>query len=126
MGYCIDQGETEFTIKKENQAEALQALKNAVVSNPTTKYYDAQILASKTLKEALDAEYWEAELNEAGDIVGLYHAAEKLHDQETELSLISPFVEEGSFLQFSGEDHKQWRWVFKNKQLNEVYPVWPE
>jgi hypothetical protein len=125
MGYCIDQGETQFTIKKDKQAGALEALKESARTRPRAEYYDAQILAATDLVEALGYCVFDATIDkDSGDIIDLDHRGEKLCDQERDLSLISPYVEEGSFIEFSGEDHATWRWLFKDEYMKQIEPIW--
>ena len=44
------------------------------------------------------------------------------------LESIAPFVDEGSFLEFSGEEADLWRFVFKDGKVYEISPeiTWPE
>ena len=44
---------------------------------------------------------------------------EKLGDDEIFLSALAPYVEDGSYLEFEGEDGYSWRWSFKNGKLVE-------
>ena len=125
MGYCITQGETKFHIKKENHDAALTAIKGVVGDRSTEFYGDKEILAAKTLKEALEVDTWDVTIDDtSGDLTSLYNTCEKLIDQETYLTILAPFVTHGSFLEFTGEDGTCWRWVFKDGKMTEIAPTW--
>jgi hypothetical protein len=44
------------------------------------------------------------------------------------LEAIAPYVDEDSFIEFSGEESDLWRFVFKNGKVYEISPTitWPE
>lgn len=44
------------------------------------------------------------------------------HDDEVLFEVIAPFVKEGSYIQFAGEDGLIWRYSFKNGKYVEQYP----
>lgn len=54
------------------------------------------------------------------DYIELHY--EKYRDTEFEMfQVLAPFVEEGSFIQFVGEDCSVWRYAFKNGKCVEQY-----
>lgn len=148
MGYCIQLVDQKFTIKKENKAKALEAIR--ALAKQTSKMSGGSwgpggqersrhfswvttddFVLAKTLEAALEAWRYEAlfhhkdEKNE-GDVVGINFSGEKLGDDKVLLDAIAPFVEDGSFLQFSGEDGGAWRWVFKDGKCTEKAATWEE
>jgi len=126
MGYCITQGETEFYIRKENKAEALAAIKDAVTNSKNGFRFadDAALLGAKTLEDALEAWSWDPEVDGHGNIIDINHSGQKLGDDAQLFSMIGPFVEERSFIQVAGEDFQIWRWVFENETMREISPSW--
>jgi hypothetical protein len=136
----MNQRSSQFYIKAENKAGALQAIKDlakdehqagsdqfdknwryAWVSN---KYKNAE-----TLEEALAHWRWHAvvsENNDSGDIVAIDFQGEKLGDEEVLFTAIAPFVEKGSYIEIHGEEDCFWRWVFDGETMTEKYAelVW--
>ena len=88
-----------------------------------------------TLEDALEELGWATDVIEqkkgkkrktpgAGDIVGLYFDREHLTDEvEDTLDAIAPFVDEGSYLEFEGEDFCVWRYLFDGVKVEEIYPT---
>lgn len=72
-------------------------------------------MKAETLEEVLKAWRWDADTNEAGDIVDLQFQSEKLGDDKVLLNAIAPFVKEGSYIKMHGEDNSTWRWHFDGK-----------
>ncbi len=114
MGYCMWQvGTQEFFIPREKLDSATAALNGFrdEVKSFEDHLYDAD---------------FEVETDADGNVNGLCYIGEKLTDQYEYLNVIVPFVKEGSYLEFEGEDFSHWRWVFRNGRLEEIYPkvIW--
>jgi hypothetical protein len=128
MGYWMTQrGDQDFTIKKENQEKALIAIK-ALSFEPTRSisgysWVDDNYVNANTLKEALDIWRWEAMIDKDGDIIDLYFTGDKLGDEDFLFRAIAPYVEDGSYIEMSGEDSCLWRWCFENGTIFEKYPT---
>ena len=139
MGYYMDQMESDFKIKKENFSAALVAIKalaeqleekasgGSFGPNRIERWFSwvvtSEFVDAKTLVDAIKAWRWQAQLNSDGDISALYFEGEKLGDDEVLFDALAPFVEDGSYIQMSGEEDAMWRWVFKNGVMLESYPT---
>ena len=75
------------------------------------------VIKAKNISEALEEFRYEPNFNKDGDITDLCFTGEKLGDDEELFTLIAPYIESGSFLQFSGEENCNWRWCFENLDL---------
>jgi hypothetical protein len=159
MGYYMDQMVSSFTIKHENKAGALKAIKSMAgketiedSGGPHFSWVNTEdFLNAKTLEEALKVWRWEAETKEREpeeidklkdedfdfnpddelpklDIVGLTFYGEKMGDDSFLFEHLAPYVEDDSYIEMSGEDNYNWRWVFKNGTMTEISPeiIWPE
>ena len=125
MGYCINQRDTNFSIKKENIAKAFEACKTfadkidgenyAWVSNSVLK-------EAKNLSEFMNEWWWEPSFDADGDIDNIEFTGEKLGDDETLFRILAPFVKPNSYIEVGGEDGSFWRWVFKGRKVKEVTP----
>lgn len=128
MGYCMDQGDTQFRIKADKKHAAWEATRPLLQESTkmggygysggqTTRHYSwvdaADFQMSKTIEGVLEAWRWEPEVDEkTGDIVGVSFRGEKLGDDEVLWKAIAPFVESGSFIAMNGEDGGAWCWRF--------------
>jgi hypothetical protein len=126
MSYDISTRGQQFRITAARKAAAFGALKKSgvPVNGGTT-----------TLEDALEELGWATDVIEqkkgkkrktpgAGDIVGLYFDREHLTDEvEDTLDAIAPFVDEGSYLEFEGEDFCVWRYLFDGVKVEEIYPT---
>lgn len=120
MGYCMDQGITKFRIKRENANDAFEAIKKIVATHKlpwinSTSVFDAKTFDEAMLKCRWDV-YWDSNEKYIDDICFL---GEKLGDDFLIFKAIAPYVEDGSYIQMSGEDGYVWRWLFKNGDVTE-------
>lgn len=130
MGYCMSCNRTNFKIfnlRKELAHKAILELMGKtddfghglyVNGRDTTKtfswVYTDSVLKSKNLEEALKAWRWEVDLDEDLNIININFIGEKLGDDINLFEAIAPFVEDGSYIEMSGEDGDIWRWVFED------------
>ena len=128
MGYYMDMIESRLWIKKENENKALKAIKNAVRNGKITSWIiERDVEKSDNLQDAMTACRWEIEklVNDNG-YGRVYFDGEKLGDDYQLFEVLAPFVEDGSYIEMSGEDGCLWRWVFENGKCKEIYPniIW--
>ena len=133
MGYYVHQADARFRIKRENIPAALDAIKKLFEPDreeeqrPRYAWVDEDCAKASTLEEAL--EFWgiEAHLDDNGDVDEVIRGREKLGDELTLFTVLAPFVEHESYIEFVGEDDNRWRWVFLWGECREEYPsiVWP-
>ena len=133
MGYCIELIDSSFKMKKENFDNAFRDLKSLfVVENMTVcdtvngkEYYhfrwvdNEEVIESINMYELMESIRFPVEFNGNGDICDIDFYGEKLGDDEIFLSALAPYVEDGSYIEFEGEDGYSWRWCFKNGKLVE-------
>lgn len=122
MGYCMEQMENKFCIRKENEEKALQALKELARKNKKLAWINSNtIIKANTLEDAINECGWELERDdEESDYNAIYFISEKLGDENIFFSAIAPYVESGSYIQMVGEDGCIWRYVFENGEMKEV------
>lgn len=131
MGYYMNQKSAKFTIKKENLAGALGAIK-ALATTPERmgggsstgeRWYSwvttEKFLKAETFAEALGEWRWDCFIDESGDLVEINFNGEKLGDDAILLKAIAPFVEAGSYIEMEGEDGCYWKWIFDGKTMIE-------
>jgi hypothetical protein len=70
----------------------------------------------KDLKEVLEEVGFDVELSEAGDILSLGYDS-KTGDEEHFLNALAPFVANGSFIEWQGEDGEKWRHEFDGHKI---------
>jgi hypothetical protein len=71
-----------------------------------------------TAKEILDELGFEVTLDEQGNIIDL-HYNNKMGQEDLFLKAIAPFVKEGSFINWAGEDGTNWQYFFDGKKMIE-------
>jgi len=136
MGYCMDQTEAKFSIKRENHIPALNALKVLMTkdslkgggsSGPSgrTRHFSfcngADVDGWANLAQAMEEMRWEPKLDSEYNIVGIEFCGEKMGDDNHIFKAIAEFVEDGSFIQMRGEDGDQWRWKFSGGKCEEEH-----
>lgn len=142
MGYYMNQRDANFRIKAENQAKALQAIKDLASrvdeggggcwsgGRKIEAYFSwvetSNFTKARTLEDAMRAWRWQIEGEEGGDVDSIMFAGEKSGDDSILLGAIAPYVEAGSFIEMQGEDGAIWRWSFDGTAMVEQYAniVW--
>lgn len=135
MGYYIYLVDSEISLKEGSESAALAALTSldpnmggGGVWHPdgtVEKWFSwvsNDFKNSKTLTEC--AMYWRYDLDLEKNSVQFF--GEKRGDDEIFWSTLAPFMENGSYLEWHGEDGAQWRWVFQDGEMNtfEMVPSW--
>ena len=142
MGYCMNQREASFKIKKENVEPCLKSLKklaaqagkkgsggtyaNILINRANGKHtlnfswVDTERFAEvKTLKDAIGEWQWDIEMQKDGSVDGIYFSGDKSGDDIQLFEAIAPYVESGSYIEMSGEDGTIWRWKFEEGKCTE-------
>lgn len=128
MGYCMNQREASFKMKKENFEPCLKALKKLATQaskkgsggsggmgkwTSSFAWVTTEVFANaKTVKEALEEWRWDVEEDKNGNIDGILFSGDKSGDDTKLFEAIAPYVESGSYIEMSGEDGAIWRWKF--------------
>jgi hypothetical protein len=123
MGYCMSQVESNFSIAKEDFPHALEAMR-AMAGDDV--HYDwiekARLAKAKTIQEAFQEWGWgvtfEDEENES-NIDSISFDMEKKGSEEAMFAAIAPWVEDGSYIEMSGEENDHWKWVFQDGEMKE-------
>lgn len=133
MGYCISLQDQQFRISAENKPMALAAMRELVAPKENRRQGFAWIpigvvSEAPTLESAMEEWRYTPEVDANGNITSLMFEGENLGDEFLMFRAIAPFVDEGSFLEISGEDGGFWRWVFNGKDCREISPeiTWPK
>ena len=117
MGYQIYMREVDLRIRKENFEAALNALKEAFVSDRTWTEY------LKSLEDAMSDFGYIPEYDEEGSINGFEYEGKCLRGDYEFWTALAPYVEEGCYLEVEGDDLEIWRWKFRNGKVVVQYPT---
>ena len=147
MGYNIQQNDGKFEIKSEQVPKATHAFIQAInddaegtrnfvwmkeqldletLGQPTTCQTCNQKIPSdhtalKDLTTLMDKILGFGIETEDGNVISVFFDGQKrFSGLEWGLQIIAPFVTQGSFLEFSGEDAAQWRYNFNGKTMTEL------
>ena len=126
MSYDIHVREQNFRLPASRTAAAFGALKKSGVrvNEGTTSLEDALEELGWAPDVKLQRKGTKRKTPGAGDIVGLTSDREHLTDEvEDTLDAIAPFVDEGSYLEFEGEDFCVWRYLFDGVKVEKIYPT---
>lgn len=94
MGYCISMESSSFRVQTENTGRVLKNLERYCYT---------------------------AELDDDGNIIGVDFIGDKLsYDEEKMFQSIAPYVEDGSYIEMSGEDGARWKWAFNGGKFKEI------
>ena len=135
MGYCIEMTDSKFKIKKENFEKALENLKSVFIPDNMTCYNyiggkkyphfswveTKVVLESKTLEEALEEIRYTPEYDSNGDICNVEFTGEKYGDEKIFFNALAPYVEDESYIAFEGEDEVEWKWIFNDGKVEQIY-----
>ena len=128
MGYCMEQQDSNFTIKPSNVAGALASIKalagKETITDSSGRHYSwvstKDFVKAETLSEAMNAWRWHVTCDEeTGEVENILFEGEKIGDEDALFGAIAPFVEPDSYIEMQGEDGTLWRWVFDGKTCTE-------
>lgn len=140
MGYYIELINSNFFIAAENKEAALNAMfdmwlptQDANMSGGSwgpsgdTKWYSwmnnsADAFRNRTvvdLETALTDWGYYPESDENGNIINLDFESSKIGDEDKMFAAIAPFVRQGSYLDYRGEEGAVWRWEFNGQTIVE-------
>ena len=121
MGYCIWQHSSSFIILAENFAKVVKAIKEAFKDQQFGWVRAELVQNCKSIFDILAECRWDVDIDIGGNIVGIEFTGEKLGDDiETLFNAIAPYVQAGSYIQMSGEEGEQWKYVFDGASMREV------
>lgn len=123
MGYYAYSIESDFRLRKEKQPAATASLRKLFSEK-------AQCRNLSEMIEAYGFTVYQDDLTV--DIADLFFEYQKYYEDSLMemLSTLAPFVEEGSYLAFHGEDDSLWAFYFNGQDIQEyagviVYPGMP-
>ena len=157
MGYYVDTAEREITIKKDQFDNCYKAMcklndnddikrgggwntSGVTSDNPRPKelnYHPAKWFSwmpanyPETCKNMEDILYeigFEGiAYDEEGNLTDLCYS-NKIGSEEHFFQAIAPFVKEGSYITWSGEDNSMWQWYFNGKEMvtKSAHITWSE
>ena len=142
MGYYVETVNDDFRLKKENFSEAYKVMcalnSNDDIKRGWSNRYAVRPEDSKSVAPTMSAWFswmdWNYDVtcttapeiiealgfnityNDDGDIVHLSYDT-KIGQEDLFFSSIAPYVENGSFISWKGEDGDRWGWKFINGEL---------
>lgn len=119
MGYYMSLQCSHFSIKEENKAAALKAVKEVDYQSWSRGDHSK----AKTLDEAMSCLRWPIVEDDDGNVIDINFDGEKFGDDELLFKALGPYVEAGCYIQMSGEDNSMWRWAFDGNKCTEIYPT---
>lgn len=126
MGYCMEQIDSNFKIKKENKKKLFKKVinhfKSLNNSNKKFKWIDNEnVLDSENIFELFESLRYEVEYDIDDNIKSIDFIGEKLGDDYEVFELIAEFVEKDSYIIFKGEDDEIFEFTFiKNEEGNMI------
>lgn len=133
MGYHINLTEADFRIDAENTRDALDTIRELMADPSADRHgYSAQSgrhfswLNNATpedwdsLQDAMADWRFPVELDDDQNVVDIRFSGQKIGDENQLFDVIAPYVEDGSYLEFRGEDGDVWRLVFDDDSVEEV------
>ena len=129
MGYCYSITNTEFRIDARHYPDLIDHLikwhTKCQTTNFAFKWID-NMKALTVLNEGdiigyFDLWSYNAKIDvTSGDIVDMIFEGEKIGDEAHLWEQISPWVNDGSYIDCCGEDTTHWRWSFREGQVLEI------
>lgn len=125
MGYCITMIESTIRIKPKNIENILKTL-GKYASTRELYYIDVcKVMRAEDIFDMMRAIRYEVILRDNVGYEIYQFNGEKLGDDFEIFTQIAPYIEDG-YIEYQGEDGDLWRYVFKDGEVNVVYPtlVW--
>lgn len=116
MGYSYFAGDSSFFIPADKKREALSALWDHAMKVRCETFEKMEL--EDELRESWG---FECSTGDRDDIIDMFPLDSYLDSErnETLFNLLAPFVREGSYLMYYGEDGTQWGWRFREGKAQE-------
>lgn len=129
MGYLIEQTGQDFGVQYDNIPGMIKAIKDLAQKTELMRggryengkkvegwfsWVDMTYVKSDDIEEIFKAWGFETDFDDQGNIVGLNFFFEKSGQEDLLLGAVAPYVKDGSYIEFMGEDGFRWKWVFEN------------
>lgn len=129
MGYNISSKDCKFLLKNENEEKAFESLKEFAISDKIKQLrwiQESDILDAENFEEAMENCCFDVYRDTKDGFGRIRFNAEYYDKYDLLLEAISPYVEDGSYIEMFGEDGNMWRWYFNNGKLETKYPkiIW--
>ena len=126
MGYCMSMQDCKFLIKQEMTPELFSKLKNFLSTNKLMWVDSRYLEDANNIEDLFDEIRYDIRRDLDNNIVSIDFFGEKLGDDLRIFQEMAEFVEDGSYIEMSGEDNCMWRWCFKGGECKEIEPkiVW--
>ena len=135
MGYYMEMTDSRFKVKKENFKKALESLKSVFVPEnmncrdyiggkeyPHFSWVDTKtVIESASIGKALEEIRYTPVYNNNGDICNVEFTGQKYGSKAVFFDALAPYVEDGSYIAFDGEDGDAWEWRFNNGKVKQIY-----
>jgi hypothetical protein len=116
MGYCIRLQNAEFRIRQEDKRLAHTAVMEiddqrvqGEIADEIRDHDDTDTLAI-----VVSAFGWKLVEDAYDNVVSIRHDGEKAWREKELFDALAPYVEDGCFVEVTGEDGDHFRWAFKN------------
>ena len=138
MEYYIELRDSDFYIKEKNFKNVLEAISNLMTqtdkmnggSSNEDRWFSwvntdnvLRAIRQNNLRQVMTEWRFPVGFEDVGkgDICDLSFSGEKSGDEVYFFDAIAPWVEDGSFLEFQGEEGERWRWEFQNGKMIERF-----
>jgi len=118
----------QFLIASHHKSDALKALQDFLVAKADPydyTYFPERIKNTQSLVTAFDGMYFKAQEDEKGNITSIRYIADKIcgniDSMESMLRVLTPFVQEGSYLTFDEEGEIEYTLTFTQGKLKLQY-----
>ena len=119
MGYNVRITDSEFFIHYDHHKILAKLLKD----NFPKEFGDC----FKNLDSIMSEIDWDLKYDDNDNIVGIRYEREIYYPEHLAIfDFMACWVEQGSYIEFAGEDGEKWRWVFDGKNAKEIKPkiIW--
>ena len=118
MGYCIDV-EVKVKIPKEKKEDIIATLKR--MDTRDYSWTKKGFSNHTSIKDLFEEWRYGCILSTKGYYLVNSFEGEKLGEDAALWKALAPFILDGSYVKFSGEDHAQWKYVFKDGKMKEKW-----
>jgi hypothetical protein len=110
MGDCCRYGDLPESVRARTRSAATTPGPERDLGTPKAE----DLLAARTLEEAISILNYEATTDAGGDVVGLDLINDQPSPDEIWIDALAPYVTTGSYLRMIADDFEVWQWLFED------------